>query len=225
MQVTHVLHQTKLTLLSFLLAELLFQSLLGRKSVNAIDAELRNLGDKSYKLGLTGDLKGTTVYDYAYNRALERIERQIGSNPQTAFEALAWIAFAKRLLTTKKLEEAFGIQLGASALDRDQCPHIDDIISWCAGLVIRDVKSDAISLVHGTAQQYLSRNHNTWFPEIHLDAGQIPDAESLIAMCCVTHLSFDEFASQIESVFEASQQDPVLDASQLESVLDALQQA
>ena len=70
-----------------------------------------------------------------------------------------------------------------SALDEENLPEIEDIISVCAGLVTVDQESNIIRLVHYTTQEYFERNQVTLFPNSQTD----------IAMTCVTYLSFNAF--------------------------------
>ena len=70
-------------------------------------------------------------------------------------------------------------------LDRENIPDVNDMVSFCAGLVIVDLESNIIRLVHYTTQEYLKRILATW----------IPDAPTSIAITCLTYLSFKIFAS------------------------------
>jgi ankyrin repeat protein len=65
-------------------------------------------------------------------------------------------------------------------LDEDNIPQVDDIVSFCAGLVTVDEESNIIRLVHYTTQEYLERKKSDWFP----------NAESSIAQTCIVYLSF-----------------------------------
>jgi len=59
------------------------------------------------------------------------------------------------------------------------------MVSVCAGLVTVDKESGIIRLAHYTTQEYFERTQDHWFP----------NAETDIAIICVTYLSFDEFKS------------------------------
>ncbi|KAH7020559.1 hypothetical protein EDB80DRAFT_677481 [Ilyonectria destructans] len=90
---------------------------------------------------------------------------------------------------TKLLKELFALQnqdsTNSKALDTDSIPTVANSVSLCAGLVIYDTKSDIIRLVHHTTQEYFLATSQRWFPE----------ADSELAMACVTYLSFETFNS------------------------------
>ncbi|KAH4116474.1 hypothetical protein HBI81_022200 [Parastagonospora nodorum] len=153
----------------FLLAQLHLDSLLGKRSVKAIRETLKRLAT------------GLGAYDSAYASAMERIESQIGDQVELAKQVLAWIVYAKRQMTATELQEALGVEEGECELDSDNCPELDDMVSVCAGLVTIDQGSGVIRLVHQTTQEYFVRKKQTWFP----------NAETMIATQCATHLSFN----------------------------------
>jgi hypothetical protein len=75
------------------------------------------------------------------------------------------------------------VEIGASELDKENLPGIEDIVSVCAGLVTVDEESGIIRLVHYTTQEYFERTQTYWFPNAQRD----------IARTCITYLSFDAF--------------------------------
>ena len=158
-------------LFRFLLAQLFLGSLIGKKSSKAIKTALKKLP------------AGSEAYDYAYKEAMERIEGQIADSEKLAKDVLSWITCAKRTLTTLELRHALAVEIGASELDEDNLPEIEDMVSVCAGLVTVDKESDIIRLIHYTTQEYFQRTWVSWFP----------NAERDIGMACVTYLSFDTF--------------------------------
>jgi ankyrin repeat protein len=116
---------------------------------------------------------------------MERIEGQLADEEELAKQVLSWITCTKRPLTTPELEHALTVEPGESQLDEENLCRIEDMVSVCAGLVTIDEESDVIRLVHYTTQEYLQRTQKRWFP----------DAETDIAMTCITYLSFDAFQS------------------------------
>lgn len=100
-------------------------------------------------------------------------------------KVLAWIICAKRKLTASELQHALAVEIGSTEFDSDNLPEIDDMVSACAGLVTVDTESNIIRLAHYTAQEYLERTQQDWFP----------DAEADITEVCVTYLSFSVFES------------------------------
>ena len=75
----------------FLLAQLHFDSLKGKRSPKAIRTVLSNLAT------------GSNAYDHAYDSAMERIESQLKDERELAKHALSWITCAKRPLTSAEL--------------------------------------------------------------------------------------------------------------------------
>jgi ankyrin repeat protein len=155
-------------------------SLIGKKSPKAIKIALQNLGEQS--TDSNKDKQAQALYS-AYEETMERIERQDGDSPELAKEALSWITFAKRPLTTLELQDAMAVEINKPELDKDNLPDIEDIVSVCAGLVTVDEESHIIRLVHYTTQEYFEQTAKHWFP----------DAETDIAQACITYLSFNNF--------------------------------
>jgi hypothetical protein len=168
---SHTIITNELTPFRFLLAKLHLDSLTGKKSPKAIRTKLKKLPT------------GSGAYDHAYNDAMERIDCQITDSQELAKQVLAWITCAKRPLTTTELQHALAVEIGESALDEDNLPQIEDMVSVCAGLVTVDDESHIIRLVHYTTQEYFERTKGKWFP----------NAETDITTICVTYLSFHVF--------------------------------
>lgn len=116
-----------------------------------------------------------------------RVEGQVKDQEELAKQVLSWIACAKRPLTTLELQHALAIEVGDSELDEENLPHIEDMVSVCAGLVTIDKESEIIRLVHYTTQEYFERTQRQWFPNTQAD----------ITTVCVTYLSLDDFESGI----------------------------
>ncbi|KFY10697.1 hypothetical protein V492_04887 [Pseudogymnoascus sp. VKM F-4246] len=154
----------------FLPARLYFDSLKGIMTPKAIRAALEKLST------------GNNGYDYAYENAMRRIEGQIQGKGHLAKQALSWIIYAKRPLTTTELLHALAVELGESQFDEENLCQVEDILSMCAGLVVVE-EGDIIRLLHNTTEEYFERTRARWFP----------NAETDIATTCVTYLSFDVF--------------------------------
>jgi hypothetical protein len=125
------------------------------------------------------------VLGHAYDQAMERINGQMPGFRDLAKKVLAWIACAKRPLTTSEVQHALSVEVGEFELDEDNLPQIEDMVSVCAGLVTIDKKSSIIRLVHYSTQEYFQRTQRRWFQ----------NAETEIATICVTYLSFNVFES------------------------------
>jgi len=123
------------------------------------------------------------VYDHAYKEAMERIGGQIPDSQELAKQVLSWITCATRPLTALELRHALAVEINGSKLDGENLPEIEDMVSVCAGLVTVDEESSIIRLVHYTTQEYFERTWKDWFPNAQTD----------IAITCITYLSFDAF--------------------------------
>ena len=123
------------------------------------------------------------ILAYAYDQAMERINKQKPGLRELAKQVLLWITYAKIPLTMLELQHALAVDKGDSELDKDNLPQINDIISVCARLVTLDEDSKIICLVHYTTQEFFEQTQKQWFP----------NAESEITIICVTYLSFKVF--------------------------------
>jgi hypothetical protein len=166
--------------LRFLLAPLYIDSLAREPTVGHIELALQNL-----PRGL----------DETYKQAMIRVESQGGGFRELAKKVLSWAFHAKRILSTAELQHAVAVEPGKPELNKKFIPNIEIIGSICAGLVTIDTQSDVVRLVHYTTQEYFEQTQKDWFP----------NAETDIAMTCVTYLSFHTFESgfcQTDEEFE-----------------------
>ncbi|KFY83078.1 hypothetical protein V498_08310, partial [Pseudogymnoascus sp. VKM F-4517 (FW-2822)] len=156
----------------FLLAPLHLDSLEEEITKRAIRLCLKNLP------------RGSTAVNETYDKAIRRIERrQPLKRSKRAKTALSWITYAERQLTTTELCHALAVEEGASELDEDNIPDIEDITSVCAGLVEVDKESNVIRLVHYTTQEYFKGIREDWNPK----------AQEGIASTCLIYLCFKTF--------------------------------
>ena len=125
------------------------------------------------------------AYDKAYAEAIQRIDSQLRGKAEVAKRAISWITYAERPLKTWELCHALAVELGKEELDQENIDDVDDIVSFCAGLVTVDEESNIIRLVHYTTQEYFERVRETW----------IPNAQQEITSACLTYLSFSTFRS------------------------------
>jgi ankyrin repeat protein len=128
--------------------------------------------------------QGSDSYQSAYETAIQRIQGQSVSRTKLANKVLAWIVYAKRVLTASELRLALGVEIGKRHLDYDSCPDVDMMVSVCAGLVTIDESADTIRLVHYTAQTFFDNVKSTLFPS----------AEKEIVRVCTAYLSLKIFA-------------------------------
>lgn len=154
-----------------MLAQLHLQSLIGNKSPKALKLALQKLPS------------GSDVYSQVYDEVMARIESQDIDSRELAKQVLLWITCARRPLKAVELQTALAVGIGELALDKENLPEIETMVSVCAGLVIADQGTGIIHLVHYTAQEYFMQNWKIWFP----------DGATQITMACVTYLSFSAF--------------------------------
>ncbi|OCL02380.1 hypothetical protein AOQ84DRAFT_382728, partial [Glonium stellatum] len=164
----------------FLLAQLHMDSLVSKPTRGDIKLALRNLPH-----GIGG-------VDAMYEQAMKRINGQEEELRTLAMKVLSWVTHAKRPLRAAELQHACAVEIGATELDTDFIPDVEDMVSACAGLVTVDEKSQIIRWIHYTTQEYFGR---AW-------ASLIPNAQLDIVKVCVTYLSFDVFLTGLCSTKE-----------------------
>lgn len=119
---------------------------------------------------------------------MKRIEGQIKDQEDLAKQALSWIVCSEFQLTTLELQHALAVEIGECQFDDENIPHVDDIVSVCAGLVTVDEDTEIIRLVHFTTQEYFGRSKATWIQN---------KAYVNIARVCLTYICFDIFRDGI----------------------------
>ena len=123
----------------------------------------------------------------AYDGAIERIEGQAKGRRNWARRVLSWVFHARRPLTSIELQHALAVRPGDRQIDKKNLIHIGEIISFCAGLVTLNQKSDVIQFVHYTTQQY--------FEDTQQQLDWVRTAPVEISKSCLTYLTFNTFAS------------------------------
>ncbi|KAK4078600.1 uncharacterized protein Triagg1_2931 [Trichoderma aggressivum f. europaeum] len=166
----------------FLLAQLYLELLQDKINVKEIRQELQ--GFRTDARG-RGDNEKTKVLTYAYDKAIERINKQSPHMKSFAMKVLLWVTFAKRALTTSELRHALATERGMKTLDDEDLSDLGDMGRVCVGLVTVDEKNGVIQLVHYTTQEYFENTQSHWFPE----------ADSVLLGACITYLSFKDFES------------------------------
>jgi ankyrin repeat protein len=149
-----------------------------------MDSLIDKTTPKAVKLALQRLPKGSGALGKAYDKAIERVEGQKRGFRELAKRVLSWITHANWPLTVLELRHALAVEVGERAVDEDNLPEIDDMVSVCAGLVTVNEESNIIRLVHYTTQEYFAEFWPSW----------IPNAQTDITMTCLTYLKFDVFA-------------------------------
>ncbi|KAF3287442.1 hypothetical protein TWF970_007167 [Orbilia oligospora] len=179
----------------FLLAQLYLESLQDGISKGDIRRALEKFRKQTQGSGGKEKLK---VLADAYTEVMKRIGQQGDKAQKSAKRTLSWIVCANRPLNTFELRHALAVTADKTDLNEDDCPEIDDVISTCVGLVVVDMESNIIRLVHYTAQEYL-KAHAFWIdPGPQENVIQNNDISMIhihrhITETCITYLSFDAF--------------------------------
>ncbi len=108
------------------------------------------------------------LLDSHYDQIMRRINAQYSESLDLAHKALPWIVHSYRPLVFEELQQAMAIVLGADDIDLDAFFEIDSLLSVTAGLVTVD-STQALRLVHQTAQMYLDLQAKQWFPSAEID--------------------------------------------------------
>jgi hypothetical protein len=120
------------------------------------------------------------------NEAYENIINRIYSQPEMemclAMSTLKWITFAKEPLKTGALQHALSTTVDTKEINENDVISVEQLVSFCAGMVIVDDESGIIKHVHYTAQKYL---------ESKLSRVQ---SNLEIATTCVRYLGFHVFS-------------------------------
>lgn len=142
--------------------------------------------------------------DETYNRCLSRIGRR---QSPIAQKVLSWLMAAVKPFKTHQLLEALAIDPSTGNLERDKIPQIQDVLRFCANLVIRD-ESGQILLAHHSARKFLEKcdNHGT------LTLASLNDLGNL----CVMHLTSSAYT---RAVAAPRKPEPAVDISQVPTAI------
>ena len=147
-------------------------------------ASLRDkTSSKLIKKALESLPKGSQALDLAYYGAMQRIEDQMEGFRSVAKKLLGWLSYSERLMTVMEVRHALAIEPETPELDKDNLCDVDEIVGFCAGLVIVDEETQLIRLVHYTTQEFFRRNGDK----------VLPCAKQDIAISCLTYLLYESF--------------------------------
>ena len=154
----------------FLLAQLHMDSLRDKTSIKSVKKALETLPE------------GAKGLDLAYDEALKRVDSQRDGFRLLAKRLLGWVTYSERLMTVTEVQYALAIEPDTLFLDEENLSDVDEIVGFCAGLVIVDEETQIIRLAHYTTQEYLTRNGDRI----------LPSAQQDIAVSCLTYLLYDQ---------------------------------
>jgi hypothetical protein len=91
-----------------------------------------------------------------YDSAMDRIRNQSPPDAELALRILSFVTHLRRPLTVPEFQHllAFSDDDSRVDFDEDDLLRCGDILSFCAGIVIHDVASNTIRLVHFTTGEY-----------------------------------------------------------------------
>ena len=117
--------------------------------------------------------------DDLYAENMRRIDEKRPIKRSFAYETLFWVSHSRRPLTVVELQCALGLELGDTSFDPESISLESDILDACGALLTVERESNAVRLVHYSAQEYFEKTSNVHFPGFH----------ALITLKCLTCLS------------------------------------
>ncbi|KAK6822560.1 ankyrin [Apiospora arundinis] len=163
----------------FLLAKLHMDSLRDKVTQKDIQNALKEISSPSSS--------APRPYHYAYDAAMNRVMHQLPGFKSHAEKVLGWVAYAKQQLHQDELLLVVSLEHDRTSIDPANIPKIDDLISFCAGLVNLNKANGLVSFIHHTTREYFDSNKERWFPNF--------DQE--IAATCASYLSFNVFTNEL----------------------------
>ena len=127
----------------------------------------------------------TGVHD-TYHEAWNRLLGQKTHQAELGKRILLWVVHAARPLRQQELQHALAVEEGDKELDREGLLDVEALTSFCTGLVIINERTNLVSLVHPTTQEYFDDRKSALFPHAHEE----------IAKVCVTYLRMKPFSDE-----------------------------
>lgn len=159
--------------------------------------------------------------DEYYAKTITRILEKREKERDLARLILVWVTFSGRPLTAIELRHALAVRSGDTILNVEKLPIQKSLLDVCAGLVVHEVESNLIRLVHETANTYLATQlkHDCLATHPKLQNCLKPfiafDAQVEHTRTCLTYLNFKAFESgscfQYEDLEERLCKNPLLD--------------
>ena len=118
-----------------------------------------------------------------YEIVITRIQALKQKQRDLAMTTLKWLTYAKEPLHAGALRHALAVTQGSKKIDPEELVCIEQLVSFCVGIVAFDKNSGIIRLEHDTIREYLE----SVFPA---DQTNIE-----IARTCLSYLAFDVFST------------------------------
>ena len=122
-----------------------------------------------------------------YSEVISRISKQEEKQEHLAMITLKWIAYAKEPLQAGALQHALAVTSDTRDVNEKDLIDIEQLISFCAGIVTIDSESGIIRFVHYTVQEYLE------------NALPSADSDTEIAKICLKYLALDVFSTSCKN--------------------------
>ena len=123
--------------------------------------------------------------DGVYAESMQRINEKVPSERSIAHEALFWVSHSRRPLTVVELQCALGLESGDTNYDPDNIVLESDILDACGAFITVERESNAVRLVHYSAQEYFEKTSDVHFPGVH----------AFITLKCLTCLSLRDLGA------------------------------
>jgi hypothetical protein len=120
-----------------------------------------------------------------YKEVVNRIKCQSDEGSELAMKVLSFVFCARRQLMVDVFLHALAVEPDDTELDRSAFSEAEILLTVCAGLVVIDVESSTVRLVHYALRRYLEAFRQTI----------LPTADDEIARACLTYLSLDVFGT------------------------------
>lgn len=134
-----------------------------------------------------------------FERALSRISRSGPGKVRIAEKVFRWVAAAKRPLYIEELHEAIAIEPCQPFFVTEKLINdIDQIVSFCGGLVTLDEEEDLVQFAHHSVKKFLLSDFSSALSENF--RFQLSQADHEAGEICVTYLNFDDFKRQVAKV-------------------------
>lgn len=158
-------------LVSFLLAKLALQNLIGCTTVRQVRKAL---------LEVPKDLRS------AHEATFERIISGVSAKKNLALKALGWVLVSRRPLTMMELLYALALEVGDNEVDTENLTTPKAVISACLGLIEHREEIGLVQFSHATVEEYLNTEDINTFDSFHLEVGR----------SCVNYLAQPAFTAQ-----------------------------
>ena len=114
-------------------------------------------------------------------------------NQAFAREAMTWLCFAFRPLSSAELCEALAFNELNTTLDQSHRLLDDhDLLRWCQGLITYRPRNSAVTLSHSSVRTYLLSDHIKHGPSCFISIDETA-AERLLLRKCLTYMMFTDF--------------------------------